>query len=442
MKSNLISMNEIRHKRNAIGWIDRIAKRILLEHFEKIAFGELTIIDGDAVYRFGERSPDFRCRARVTVNDSRFWGDIGLGGSIGSGEAYMQNLWEVDDLTSLVRIFIRNRHVLDRLDKGLARLTAPINKLIHTFRRNSRKGSKRNIAAHYDLGNDMFALFLDETMMYSCGIFEHANASMKDASEAKLDRICQKLELSRRDRLIEIGTGWGGLAIHAAKHYGCHVTTTTISREQYDYTKARVRAEGLEDRITLLLKDYRDLEGEYDKLVSIEMIEAVGHQYMDTFFRKCSSLLKPNGQMLLQAITLADQRYDEARRSVDFIQKYIFPGGFIPSVTAMSGSATRTTDMRLFHLEDIGPHYATTLRRWRERFFKNIDAIRALGYPDSFTRMWEYYLCYTEGGFEERVIGDVHMLFIKPFCRRDSILPRLDDHDPQPDEPVRLLRSA
>lgn len=442
MNSNLIAMSEIKRKRGPIGILDRTVKDVLLSLFRNIEYGELTIIDGDEFYRFGEVTPEFNCSAKVTVKDSRFWGDIGFGGTIGSGESYMQDFWECDHLTDLIRIFVRNSHVIDGLDSGLARLAQPFNKLIHAVRRNSRKGSRNNIAAHYDLGNEMFSLFLDETMMYSCGIFEHPNASMHEASKAKNDRICKKLELTPEDHVVEIGTGWGGFAIHAAKHYGCHVTTTTISREQFEFAQQRVRDEGLEERVTLLLKDYRDLDGEYDKLVSIEMIEAVGHNYMDTYFEKCSSLLKLDGVMLLQAITIADQQYEQAKRSVDFIQKYIFPGGFLPSVSAISDSLTRKTDMRLFHLEDIGPHYATTLQRWREQFFNNINDIRSLGYPESFVRMWEYYLCYCEGGFMERAIGTVHMLLTKPLCRSDAILPQLAKNSVQPGVSGSWLRSA
>lgn len=437
MKTNLVTLSELGNKRRPIGWLDGIVRNVLLSLFEKIEFGELTIVDGDNIYVFGNPDSGPGCRVRVTVKDSRFWGDIGFGGTIGSGESYMQGFWECDNLTDLVRIFVRNRHVMDSLDSGLARVTAPFNKLVHAMRRNSREGSRENIAAHYDLGNDMFSLFLDETMMYSCAIFEHSKATLKEASVAKLDRICQKLQLRPEDHVLEIGTGWGGFAIHAAKLYGCRVTTTTISSAQLDYARQRVKDEGLEDRVTLLLKDYRDLEGQYDKLVSIEMIEAVGPDFMDNYFEQCSNLLKPNGTMLLQAITVADQRYEEARRSVDFIQKYIFPGGFIPSVTAMSDAIARRTDMRLFHLEDIGPHYATTLRRWRERFFRNIERIRALGYPESFIRMWEYYLCYTEGGFEERAIGTVHMLLVKPLCRQPSLLPQLVSADSPDMHPIR-----
>jgi len=441
MRNELVQSRNLKTDGKRIALTDHLARRVILALLERIEFGELAVVEGDRIYRFGRRTPGFPYRARIKVLDSRFWGDIGFGGSIGSGESYMLGYWKCDDLTSLVRIFVRNRHVLDRLDGGLARLTQPLNKLIHTLRRNSRRGSRRNIAAHYDLGNELFSLFLDETMMYSCGIFEHPAMTMKQASIAKNDRICRKLDLKPEDRVIEIGTGWGGFAIHAAKTYGCHVTTTTISREQFEFAKQRIEDEGLQDRITLLFKDYRDLEGEYDKLVSIEMIEAVGPNYLDTYFEKCSSVLKPDGIMLLQAITIADQRYDEAKRSVDFIQKYIFPGGFIPSVTAMSDSVARKTDMRLFHMEDIGEHYAVTLRKWRERFFQNIEAVRALGYGEEFIRMWEYYLCYTEGGFEERVIGNAHMLFVKPLSRHESILPHIGN-GPRPDDPQNWLQSA
>jgi cyclopropane-fatty-acyl-phospholipid synthase len=258
--------------------------------------------------------------------------------------------------------------------------------------------------------------------MYSSAIFERADMTLEEAQRARLDRICRKLNLTANDELLEIGTGWGSLAMHAAQCYGCSVTTTTISPQQYELARERIAAAGLSKRVTLLLEDYRDLRGRYDKLVSIEMIEAVGHQFYDTYFGQCARLLKSDGLMLLQAITIADQRYEQARRSVDFIQRYIFPGSTIPSLTAMLTSLTRATDMRLMHLEDIGPHYATTLRLWRERFVANRASISALGYSESFLRMWEFYLCYCEGGFEERVLGDAQMLLAKPANRRPPVL--------------------
>ncbi|MGD8964653.1 MAG: cyclopropane-fatty-acyl-phospholipid synthase family protein, partial [Gammaproteobacteria bacterium] len=334
---------------------------------------------------------------------------------------YMRGHWRPDDLTSVVRILVRNRDVLLKMDDGAGWISQPMYRLAHWLHRNNRDGSRRNIAAHYDLGNDFFQLFLDPTMNYSCGIFPSDDVDMEQASLAKMDAICRKLDLRPEDHLLEIGTGWGGLAIYAAGRYGCRVTTTTISRRQHELATARVAEAGLQDRVTLLLEDYRDLEGRFDKLVSVEMIEAVGHQYLDTYFAKCSELLRPEGMMLLQAITIRDQLYDESVKRVDFIKRYIFPGGFIPSVNAISDSVARASDMRLFHLQDIGPHYATTLRRWRERFFENIDAVRELGYPESFVRMWEFYLCYCEGGFLERQIGNVQMLLAKPLNRRSSL---------------------
>jgi cyclopropane-fatty-acyl-phospholipid synthase len=316
---------------------------------------------------------------------------------------------------------LRNRKVLEEVDSGTALFTRPLQKLLHIFNRNTQEGSRRNIAAHYDLGNDFYRLWLDETMMYSCAYFEKPDTSLADASTEKLDRICRKLKLSPEDSVIEIGTGWGGFAIHAARNYGCHVTTTTISKQQFEWAKEAVRQAGLEDRITLLFDDYRDLTGTYDKLVSIEMVEAVGHEFHDTFFRKCCELLKPDGQMLLQSITIADQQYDRYKKDVDFIRRYIFPGGCLTSVTDMSRTMTEHTDMRTIHLEDIGPHYATTLRRWHDRFFAKIDKVKKLGYSSEFIRMWQFYLCYCESAFMERAIGTVQMLITRPDARRDSI---------------------
>jgi cyclopropane-fatty-acyl-phospholipid synthase len=296
---------------------------------------------------------------------------------------------------------------------------------LHALKRNTRLGSRKNISAHYDLGNDLFKLFLDENMMYSSAIFAEADDSLERASQRKLDRICQKLQLQPGDHLLEIGTGWGGMAVHAARHYGCRVTTTTISREQHELARQRIVEAGLADRVTLLHEDYRDLPGSYDKLVSIEMIEAVGHQYLDTYFRKCASLLKPDGLALIQAITIEDHRYRQALTSVDFIKRQVFPGSFIPCVTAMVDSAARAGQLRLLNLEDFGPSYATTLKHWRQRFLSRLDRVRALGYDDRFIRMWEFYLCYCEGGFLERSISDVHLLLAPSGNRRDQYLPGL-----------------
>lgn len=402
-------------------FLDGLAKRLMLQRLQNLRDGILVLHDGDDVHGFGRVSADCSLRISIEVKDPRFYSDIAFGGSIGAGEAYMAGYWHCDDLTGLVRLLLINRHVLDGMEGGLAALTSPIQKMLHWLNRNTHDGSRRNIAAHYDLGNDFFKLMLDETMMYSSAIYAKPDMDLYKAQVYRLDQICRKLDLQPDDHLLEIGTGWGGLAIHAATRYGCRVTTTTISREQYELAKARVHEAGLEDQITLLLEDYRHLSGHYDKLVSIEMIEAVGHQYYDEYFRQCSALLKPNGLMLLQAITITDQRYEAAKKSVDFIQRYIFPGSCIPSVTAMLNAITRSSDMRLFDLDDIGPHYATTLRAWRENVNKHLEQIRALGYSREFLRMWEFYLCYCEGGFIERAISDVHMLLAKPDNRRHTL---------------------
>jgi cyclopropane-fatty-acyl-phospholipid synthase len=402
------------------GRLQQFARRLLLSRMARLKDGLLEVHDAGGTLRFGE-ARDGGLRARIEVLHPQFWADAVFGGTTGAGEAYIHGLWKCDDLTALVRIMVANREVLEEVDGGATRLAELGRRLGHWLNRNSREGSRRNISAHYDLGNDFFALFLDPTMNYSCGIFESGDATMEQASTAKMDAICRKLELKPSDHLLEIGTGWGGLAIHAAGRYGCRVTTTTISREQHALAAERIRAAGLEDRIELLLCDYRDLEGTYDKLVSVEMIEAVGHQFLDTYFGRCSRLLKPDGLMVLQSITIRDELYEQALKSVDFIQRFVFPGGFLPSVAAMSASLARVTDLQLLHLQDIGLHYATTLNRWRERFFENIEAVRGLGYPDTFIRLWEFYLCYCEGAFLERNIGNVQLVLAKPRNRRESL---------------------
>ena len=416
-----------RTRRPAI--IERFARRAVLARLAGIKRGRIVIEDGDERIEFGQDTANADLRTTIRVLDQRFYSDLALGGSMGAGEAYMAGSWTTDDLTALVQIMIRNREVMEGMDAGLARLGSPARRLLHYFNRNTRAGSLRNIAAHYDLGNDFFELILDRTLMYSCAIFSRPDATLEEAATAKVDRICRKLDLRANDHLLEIGTGWGGFAIHAARNYGCRVTTTTISRAQHDYAVKKIAEQNLADRITVLFKDYRDLAGDlvgkFDKAVSIEMIEAVGHQFLDSYFRKCGELLKPDGIMLLQAITIADQYYESAVRRVDFIKKYIFPGSFIPSVTALCNSITRSSDLRLFHLEDLTPNYAETLKNWRMRMFANIERVRSLGYPEEFIRMWEFYLCYCEGGFRERYIGDVQMLLTKPECRIAPILPPL-----------------
>ncbi|MCW8872857.1 MAG: cyclopropane-fatty-acyl-phospholipid synthase family protein [Xanthomonadales bacterium] len=396
--------------------LDGLARRIVLRQLERLDRGNLRLTDGADTYHFGaaDRSG---IAAHITVADPRFYSELAFGGSIGGGEAYLHGYWHCDDLVALVRLLLQNRPVLDGMEGGAARFTIPLQKLFHWVNRNTHEGARRNIAAHYDLGNDFFSLWLDETMMYSSAIFERPDMSLHEAQQARLDRICNQLQLKPDDHVVEIGTGWGGFALHAARHYGCRVTTTTISAEQYELAYQRVVDAGLHDRITLLLDDFRDLEGQYDKLVSIEMIEAIGHDLFVPYFRKCSALLKPDGVMLIQAITIADQQYEEYRKSVDFIQRYIFPGGHLPSAAVMTDTVARHTDMRLLALEDIGLHYATTLNRWRKNFTAQLDQVRHMGYPEPFIRMWEYYLCYCEGAFLERAISDLQVVFSKPQCR-------------------------
>jgi len=403
--------------------LDHIARKAVLSLLNKLKQGRITIIEDHQRTPFGQKSNASSLQADVTVHHSQFYSRILFGGSMGAAEAYMERLWSTDDLTVVMRILALNQQAFADMERGLARLTAPFYKFYHFARKNTKGGSRKNILAHYDLGNDFYALFLDETMTYSCGIFERQDSTLREASEAKYDRICRKLNLTTDDRVLEIGTGWGGFAVHAAGNYGVHVTTATISDEQHQFAQNRIKAAGLEDRITLLKKDYRDLSGKFDKLVSIEMIEAVGHHFYATFFQTCSRLLKDDGMMALQAITIGDQIFNRHKRSVDFIKRYIFPGSCIPSITAISNAVAKATDLRLVQLEDITPHYARTLREWRRRFFANIDKVREMGYSDTFIRMWEYYLCYCEGGFAERYIGDVQMLFTKPLCRIDALLP-------------------
>ncbi len=408
-----------------ISWINRVtskpasrlARAIVLKLLAKLDVGQITLREGDSYLSFGRMTPDFPLSATVDIRSPKAYSAIAFGGSIGAGEAFMQNFWRTDDLTALIRIVIRNQIVFNDLEGGLAAFAAPLYKAFHFLRRNSLSGSRKNIVAHYDLGNDFYRLFLDETMTYSCGLFERPDATLAQASIAKYDRICRKLNLSEKDHVLEIGTGWGGFALHAVQTYGCRVTTTTISDQQYTLAKERFKAAGIDHKVTLLKSDYRRLSGKFDKLVSIEMIEAVGHHYLDTFVAKCAELLKPTGMALIQSITIADWAFDQHKKEVDFIKRYIFPGSCIPSVTAISNAAAKKTDLRLFDLEDITPHYATTLRRWRENFIENLDQVKELGFSDAFIRMWIYYLQYCEAGFEERYLGDVHLFFTKPLAR-------------------------
>ncbi len=418
----------------AFSGFERWLRNRLIRQLQGLQGGTIALTDALGTLTLGESSGAAQpLQVHAMVHSPDFYRQIAMSGSVGAGEACMDGLWECDDLVALVRLLVRNRDLLDGMETGLARLGGMAMRGWHALKRNTRAGSRNNIAAHYDLGNELFALFLDQNMMYSSAIFarpdESAGAeslgteSLERASRRKLDRICRKLDLRRSDRVIEIGTGWGGFALHAATHYGCHVTTATISREQYDLARQRVAAAGLQDRVSVLLQDYRDLRGSYDKLVSIEMIEAVGHQYLETYFAKCASLLGNDGIALIQAITIEDHRYRQALRSVDFIKRHVFPGSFIPCVSAMLDASVRASDLRLINLEDIGPSYAMTLRHWRQRFMANLDAVRKLGYDERFVRMWEYYLCYCEGGFLERSVGTAQLLLARPGNRREQFIP-------------------
>lgn len=402
------------------GIINRLARGLVLKSLEQVCQGHLIFIDRDERLEFGQ--PGSELTGTVRVQHPDFYRRVALGGTIAAGEAYMDGLWSCSDLTSLVRIMVRNQGAQQQLEGGVARLTVPLQRLLHRLNDNTRNGSRRNIAAHYDLGNDFYQLFLDPTMAYSCGIFERADCSLEEASTAKFDRICRKLELTPGMQVLEIGTGWGGFAIHAAQHYGCYVTTTTISRQQHDHSAERIAAEGLGNKITLLQQDYRDLSGQFDRLVSIEMIEAVGHRHLPTYFRTCAERLKPDGAGLIQAITMPDYLYDRYLDAPDFINRYIFPGSCCPSLHAISDAVARSTDLRLNHLEDLSPHYARTLREWRNAFHANLEQVRGMGFDDRFIRMWEFYLCYCEGGFAERFTGVIQLLFSKPGYRGEPLL--------------------
>ena len=405
--------------------VDGFFRRRVFALLTQLTECELTVIEAGHAWRFGDSAGPAPLKATLHIRDPELYRQLVTGGSVGVAEAYISGDWVADDLVALVRIFVRNRALLDRMEGGLASVGAWALAQWHRFRRNTRDGARKNIAAHYDLGNAMFELFLDRTMMYSSAIYTHEDESLETAQLRRLDRICQKLDLKPGMSLVEIGTGWGGFALHAAQHYGARVTTTTISAEQYQRARERVAEAGLTDRVNVVMQDYRDLRGEYDRLVSIEMIEAIGHQYLGAYFNQVSRLLKPDGLALIQAITIEDHRYEVALKAVDFIKRYIFPGSFIPSISAMLSAAAGSGDLKLSHLEDIGPSYALTLRAWRQRFHGNEAKIRELGYSPEFVRQFDYYFAYCEGGFLERSIGDVQMLLAKPRNVRRQYLPDL-----------------
>ena len=372
----------------------------------------IEIIEGDNHSIFGERSASLL--GQIVVHDSSFYKDVVMGGSIGASEAYIDGKWTSPNLTRVIQIMAKNQSQLDELDSKTQWLTQFKNLLLRRKNANTEQGSKRNILAHYDIGNELYERFLDPSMQYSSAIYSSEALTLDEAQQNKMRTICERLELSETDHVVEIGTGWGGLAIYMAQHYGCQVTTTTISDAQHNLAEQRIKHLGLTHKITLLKQDYRNLTGQYDKLVSIEMIEAVGHEYMQTFFETCSNLLKPTGKMLVQAITIADGRYEKYRKGVDFIQKYIFPGGCLPSVSVMSNHLATHTDMVIHEVDDIGLHYARTLNDWKTAFDKSWEELQTLGYSEEFKRLWTFYFCYCEGAFLERVISTHHIVARKP----------------------------
>jgi cyclopropane-fatty-acyl-phospholipid synthase len=391
--------------------LDRLLRTRALAGLQGLAGGTLAIVDPLGSTRLGEGGA---APIQVVVSDLAFYRAVALRGSVGAGEAYIDGLWTCDDLVALVRLLVRNRDRLDAMESGPARLGGWALRAWHALRPNTRAGSRRNIATHYDLGNDFFALFLSPDLMYSAALWDGAGDTLEAASTRKLDAVCRQLELRPGDRVVEIGTGWGGFALHAAREYGCHVTTTTISREQHALASQRVADAGLGDRVTLLLEDFRDLRGTYDKLASIEMVEAIGAANLDAYFARIGDLLAPGGLALVQAITIEDHRYEQALRGVDFIRRHVFPGSFIPSVAALVSAKARAGTLALDALHDFGLSYARTLQAWRERFLAHLPQARALGFDDRFLRLWDFYLAYCEGGFRERSIGVAHLRLRKP----------------------------
>ncbi len=395
-------------------YINKLARNIVSHQLAKIHHGQLLITENKKVSVFGKSN---RIRADIKVLNPNFYAYILFGGSIGAAESYMRGDWRSKNLTDVIRLMAINSAAMDSMEGSYKVLLQPLLKIIHYLNKNTVAGSKKNIVRHYDLSNDFFALFLDASMMYSSAIYANTKMNLEEAAINKIKIICEKLKLKSTDRLLEIGSGWGGFAIYAAQNYGCHVTTTTISEQQFLYVKNKIKQLKLSKKITLVKKDYRQLTGKYNKLVSIEMIEAVGHHFYDTYFSKIATLLTDDGDALIQAITIRDQRYKAALKSVDFIQKYIFPGSTIPSVTSIQESLTRATDMTIFDIQDIGSDYARTLNAWKVKFVANKARIKELGFDAEFMRMWFFYFCYCEGGFKEKVISDIHLHLTKPLYR-------------------------
>lgn len=388
----------------------KLAKNAVLGNLSTLQWGQIIINDGQQQWKFGTPGES---TVTIDILNDRFYQKLMLHGSLGAAESYIAGDWHTDNLTLLLQLILKNREAMNQLDRWYAKLLQSLRTVTYKWRKNTPSGARQNIHAHYDLGNDFFKTFLDETLLYSSAIFASPADDLHQAQLTKMQHIIDKLSPKPGDHILEIGTGWGSLAICLAQQYQCHVTTTTISTEQYQHVKQRIDELHLHDKITLLNQDYRELAGQFDKMVSIEMIEAVGHEYFDGFFKKCDTLLKPGGLFLLQAITINEQAYDRAKYTIDFIKRYIFPGGCLPSIKGISNSIAQHTHFQWLHLSDIGKHYAQTLQHWHQRFLDNQSAVRTLGFTEEFIRLWQYYFCYCETGFRESYISDVQILLKK-----------------------------
>ena len=399
------------------GYLASMARKAVLHSLSNLKIGYLVLEDGNDTYQFGNANDRIGFSAHIKVVNPNTYSRILSKGTIGVGEAYMSGWWTTNDLVKVIRIFVANQKQLNNMDNRFSQIGKGISSFLDYFQPNTIRSAKKKIGAHYDLNNDFFKLFLDREMMYSSAIYSDESMTLEQASEQKLHHICQRLQLQESDHLVEIGSGWGGMAIFAAKYYGCRVTTTTISDEQYQHAVDRVNLEKLEDKVNVLKKDYRLLEGKFDKLVSIEMVEAVGHKFYSTYFKKCNDLLKEDGLMLIQAITTLDQRFHREKNKIDFIRQYIFPGGCLPSNAVILDNIAKVTNLHLVGLEDITLDYAKTLADWRTRFFDHLSSVKEMGFSDTFIRLWDFYLSYCEGGFRERAISTSQLLFAKPGCK-------------------------
>jgi cyclopropane-fatty-acyl-phospholipid synthase len=389
----------------------RLFRHLVHQRLSQLTRNRLRLSDSRGEVTFGPATS--ATAADLTIHHPRFYRRIALGGSLAFAEAYLDGDWTTTNLPRLLGLFADELGASESHDRWSDWLLKPARRLANVAKRNTRDGSRRNIAAHYDLSNEFYALWLDETLTYSAGIFPTPQTTLAEASREKYDRMCRMVDLQPGDRLLEIGTGWGGFALHAAENYGCHVTTTTISQQQFDYAQRLIAACGSADRITLLQHDYRVLRGEFDKLVSIEMIEAVGHEYLPTFFGVCNRLLRTGGRMAIQGITIPDQRYAAYRRGVDFIQKYIFPGGALPSLGSIASAITKNTQLQVTTFTDHAADYERTLLVWRRQFFAKLTEVHALGFDERFVRMWDYYLCYCAAAFAHRRVGLAQMGLVK-----------------------------